>query len=118
MDRKLNITVGDEDRAALKARVKNAVATGTYQGEYMNFATPELLFTRLNDNRWKILHALIGMPEIGVRELARRISRDVRRVYDDAAILVDLGLLEKTDAGKLHCPFVEIHVDMRLRKAA
>lgn len=101
MDRRLTITVGSEDRAALKARMMAAVRTGTYQGEFMNFATPELLFTRLNDNRWKMLQALIGASKTGVRELARRVSRDVKRVHDDAAILVDLGLVEKVDAVSL-----------------
>ena len=52
MDRRLTITVGNEDRTALKARMMAAVGTGTYQGEFMSFATPELLFTRLNDNRY------------------------------------------------------------------
>ena len=118
MDRRLTITVGNEDRTALKARMMAAVGTGTYQGEFMSFATPELLFTRLNDNRWKVLPALIGASKTGVRELARRVGRDVRRVHEDATILVDLGLVEKTDDGKILCPFAEIHLDMRIKKAA
>ncbi len=116
MHRWLTITVGDEDRSALTTRMVATVETGTYQGEFINYSTPALLFTRLTDSRWKLLQALIGAPVTGVRELSRRIGRDVKRVHEDAAILADLGLIERTEGGKLLCPFSEIHLDIWLKK--
>jgi predicted transcriptional regulator len=56
--------------------------------------------------------------EVGVRELARRLGRHVKRVHEDAAALVDLGLVERTPEGALHCPYRDIHVDMQLEVAA
>jgi predicted transcriptional regulator len=42
----------------------------------------------------------------------------VKRVHEDAASLVDLGLIERSERGGLCCPFADIHVDMHLRQAA
>lgn len=36
------------------------------------------------------------------------------RVHGDAQALVELGLLECTEKGALHCPFVDIYVDMHI----
>jgi hypothetical protein len=118
MDRRLTITAGNEERTAIKACFETAVAEGVYRGEYMNFAAPALFFSRLNGNRWRILQSLIGAPEIGVQELAKGLGRGVRGGQDDTAVLIELGLIEGTEAGKLICPFVEIHVDMRIRRSA
>ena len=35
-----------------------------------------------------------------------------------AAVLVTLGLIERTERGGLLCSFDDIHVDMHLRRAA
>jgi predicted transcriptional regulator len=59
-----------------------------------------------------LLNALLGSGTVGVRELARRLGRDVRRVHEDAAALVELGLIEKDERGALYCPYGNIHVDM------
>jgi hypothetical protein len=42
----------------------------------------------------------------------------VKRVHEDAAELVTLGLVERTEAGALRCPFRDIHVDMHMATAA
>ena len=49
-----------------------------------------------------------------MRELARRVVRDVRRVHDDVEVLAELGLFERTDRGGVVCPFDAVHIDMRL----
>ncbi len=55
---------------------------------------------------------------MSVRELARRVARDPKRVLDDVRVLIDLGLVEKTPDEKIVCPFADIHVDMHLAVAA
>lgn len=57
---------------------------------------------------------MMGSGTVGVRELARRLGRDVKRVHEDAQILVKLGLLEKDQSGALLCPYNDIHVDMHV----
>ena len=118
MDRTLTITVSADVESRMKSLFKAATESKSYQGEFIDFATPALFFSKLSDKRWRLLHALQGAGEVGVRELARRVGRDVKRVHEDAAALIELGLLEKTERGALLCPFADIHVDMHLRNAA
>ena len=105
-------------RAALRAAARNAFAADAHQGETLNFETPAAFFSRLTEKRWAMLYALQGAGEVPVRELARRLERDVKRVHEDAGVLVELGLLERTERGGLVCPFDDIHVDMHLKRAA
>lgn len=116
MKRKLTITINSDWEDNLRHAAK-AAEKGRYAGEQLNFTSPGLFFGSLTENRWALVHTLQGAGEVGVRELARRIGRDVRRVHDDAATLVELGLIEKTDKGKLVCPYVDIHVDMHMKAA-
>lgn len=53
--------------------------------------------------------------EIAIRELARRVGRDVRRVHEDVQVLIELGLVERDAAGGVACPFDEVHIDMRMQ---
>jgi len=120
MKRVLTITLDDDWKKVLRQSGKKVCAglrSGRYQGERLNFETPAAFFSHLTPNRWEMIRVLQGAGEIGVRELARRLGRDVRRVHDDARALVALGLVERTDAGKLRCPYDEIHLDMHLRAA-
>jgi len=50
--------------------------------------------------------------ELSVRELARLVERDVKRVHEDVGILANLGLLERTDSGGVVCPYTSMHIDM------
>lgn len=121
-ERRLTITLRADWQSALReaaSRARVGLERGTYQGEVLNFETPGAFFARLTERRWAMVRALqeAGAP-VGVRELARRLGRDVKRVHEDAAALVALGLVERTEAGALLCPFADIHVDMHLATAA
>ena len=59
----------------------------------------------------------VGEGEVPVRELARRAHRDVKRVHEDAAEMVNFGLIERTERGVLVCPYFDIHIDMHMRRA-
>lgn len=115
--RTLTITVNADWKTALRAAGRKA-ATRSYQGETLNFESPGAFFGRLTARRWALVNVLQGAGEVAVRELARRVGRDVKRVHEDASVLVDLGLLERTPGGALLCPFADIHVDMHLRERA
>jgi predicted transcriptional regulator len=42
----------------------------------------------------------------------------VKRVHEDTSVLAELGLVERSERGGVWCPFEDIHVDLRLRRAA
>ena len=114
--RTLIVTVQPDWRGALRA-VGRAAEGRHYQGERLNFETPEVFFSRLTARRWALMHLLLGAGEVSVRDLARRAERDVRRVHEDVTMLAALGLVERTERGGVVCPFADIHVDMHLREA-
>lgn len=112
--RKLTITLQADWKAALRAAGQAAQRDG-YQGETLNFESPGEFFSRLTSRRWTMVNMLQSTATpLGVRELARRVGRDVKRVHEDANTLVDLGLIERNETGALYCPYSDIHVDMHM----
>lgn len=111
--RTLTITLQTDWKTALRAAGK-AAQKDTYQGETLNFQSPNAFFSRLTERRWIIINTLQQGGMMGVRELARQVGRDVKRVHEDAQILVELGLIERDTAGALYCPYTDIHVDMHI----
>lgn len=115
-DRHLTITLNSDWQTALRAAAKTAQADA-YQGEVLNFETPAQFFGQLTEKRWEIVRAAQGSGELAVRELARMVGRDVKRVHDDVVVLARLGLLERTERGGVVCPYKSLHIDMCLQAA-
>jgi len=114
--RYLTITLQHDWRAAIRAAGVAAKAD-TYQGEVLNFETPAQFFRQLSEKRWDIVRAAQGKSEMSVRELARVVDRDIKRVHEDVGILTELGLLERTESGGVSCPYTSMHIDMYLKAA-
>jgi predicted transcriptional regulator len=115
-ERTLTITLQPDWQNALRAAAKLARAD-TYQGEVLNFETPAQFFGQLTDKRWTLVRAAQGRGELALRELARLVGRDVKRVHEDVVILANLGLLERTASGGVLCPYSSMHIDMYLKAA-
>ena len=115
-DRHLTITLQPDWQSGLRKAAFN-LKTNRYQGEVLNFESPGHFFGQLTEKRWNIVRFAQGKGELSVRELARGVKRDVKRVHEDIGVLSHLGLLERTDAGGLVCPFAEMHIDMCLKAA-
>jgi predicted transcriptional regulator len=89
-----------------------------YGGEHFEFQSPAALFQAITPKRWELIETLQAAGPISLRALARELGRDVKRVHDDVRRLIEIGLIERTDKGKLSVPFDEIHTDFILRPAA
>ncbi len=116
IDRHLTITLQPDWKGALRAAAVAAKADA-YHGEVLNFETPGQFFGQLTQRRWDIVRAAQGKGPISVRELARFVGRDVKRVHEDVVTLAELGLLERTDSGGVVCPYASMHIDMYLKAA-
>lgn len=112
----LRIEVASDDE--FNARIVQAVERGEPQPPGYFFDTEEALLDTLTGNRFAILKALAGAGPVGVRELARRVGRDVRAVHADAQRLAAMGLIDKTGDGKLHFPYKAVDIRLGWRKAA
>lgn len=54
---------------------------------------------------------------MAIPETARRIGRDVKAVHVDVRALLDPGVLDKTDDGKIVFPHDAVHVDFTIKAA-
>ena len=90
---------------------------GKRQRARISFATPELLWKVLTAKRWDVLKAMAGQGPLTLREVARRVRRDVKAVHGDVHALIAAGLVEKTEAGQVAFPFDAIRVEFTLRAA-
>lgn len=112
------IQIRKDARAALResaGRVAAAVqGAGESGGATFTFSSAEQLFRALSPKRWALLEGLQALGPSSLRGLARSLGRDVKRVHDDVAALIDLGLIERDDAGQIRVPFDTIRVDCRL----
>jgi predicted transcriptional regulator len=97
----------DVSRRALEA------FRGRKQSARISFSSPELLWKVLTAKRWELLKTMTGQGPLTIREVARRLGRDVKAVHGDVHALLDAGLLDKTEKGRVVFPFDAVRVSSR-----
>src|SRR5260221_12487934 len=110
------VTIGISGLEDKKDRMRRAFA-GQEQGAFISFETVELLWKVITPKRWDLLRAMAGAGPLAIRELARRVGRDVKSVHGDVSALLKAGVLNRADDGRIEFPYDEIHVDFVLRAA-
>lgn len=83
----------------------------------ISFASPELLWRVLTQKRWELLKSLCGAGPISIREAARRVERDVKAVHGDVTALLNAGVLDRTDDGRIVFPYDAVKVEFLLQAA-
>ncbi|WP_395828628.1 DNA-binding protein [Elstera sp.] len=91
--------------------------TGTTTEPRISFETPEQLWKTFTPKRWALLRAMTGKGAIPLRQIARTVGRDVKAVHSDVHALIDVGIIDRTEAGFLF-PFDGIHVDFTVMAVA
>jgi predicted transcriptional regulator len=92
--------------------------TGKSGGDSFTFSSPAQLFTVLPPKRWDLIERLQALGPSSLRGLGRALGRDVKRLHEDVAVLLEWGFVARDDAGKLFVPYDVIHADFDLRAAA
>ena len=114
--RVLTITLQDNEAfwAAERAAGKRVDAGAGHQGEVYSFETIELLFRTITPRRWSLIRKLKEIGPSSLRGLARQLGRDVKRVHEDATLLLEDGIIERDDESKLFVPYDDIKVEVSL----
>lgn len=112
-----SVTITVEPISEVKQRMKAAFA-GQRQEPRISFASVELLWKVLAPNRLTLVQTLAGVGPVTLREAARRVGRDVRAVHADVHLLLNSGVLRKTDDGLIEFPYSAMHFDFTLKAAA
>ena len=110
------VTIGVSSMKELRQRTA-AAFRGKKQGARISFASEDLLWKALTPKRWALLKAMAGQGAMAIREIARRVKRDVRAVHSDVHALLKEGVLDRADDGRVEFPYDAIHVDFLLRAA-
>ncbi len=83
----------------------------------ISFASPELLWRVLTAKRLELLKALCGAGPVSIREAARRAGRDVKAVHGEVTALLNAGLLDRTNDGRIVFPYEAVKVEFVLEVA-
>ena len=110
------ITIGIADLQETKARMLGAFQ-GDQQGAHISFPSVELLWKVIAPKRWQILSVMTGSGPLAIREIARRVARDVKSVHGDVSALLKAGVIDRSEDGRVVFPYDELHVDFVLRAA-
>jgi predicted transcriptional regulator len=109
------VTLSVASRQDVNRRVI-AAFQGEEQGDHISFASVELLWQTLTKKRWDILQAMTGAGALSIREVARRVGRDVKAVHGDVTALLQAGVIDRTADGVVF-PYDAVHVGFTLGKA-
>jgi predicted transcriptional regulator len=87
-------------------------------------ATPSVNFLSYDDmhrvlapSRLAIVKAMAGQGPLAIREVARRVGRDVQAVHKDVTTLVNAGVLDRTETG-VEFPYDQLHFEFDVQAAA
>lgn len=94
------------------------------EGGNLPEATPSLMFPDydqlhhiLAPARLTIVKALAGQGPLSIREVARRVGRDVQAVHRDVTRLIDAGVIDRAEKG-IEFAYDRIHFDFDVQAAA
>jgi predicted transcriptional regulator len=99
-------------------RRAQAAFNGERQEPRINFASAQRFFSIMTPKRWEIVRTMLGAGPLSIREVARRVGRDVKGVHSDVTALLLCGVLDRTKEGKIVFPFNSVRVDFTLEAAA
>lgn len=109
----------DADLNAMGARFIEAWKGETIEPlSVITFETPSQLFSVLSPKRWQLIEQLQAIGASSIRALARALGRDVKRVHEDVVLLIEWGLVEKAEDGRIIVPYSEIEADFVLKASA
>ncbi|SDG33987.1 transcriptional regulator [Pelagibacterium luteolum] len=100
----------DAGRRALDGKANTATPT-------LNFASYEDMHRVLAPARLAIVKVLAGQGTLSIREVARRVDRDVQAVHRDVTTLITAGVIDRSEKG-ISFPYANIHFEFDVTAAA
>jgi len=104
--RTLELRIGDARDALDRFEAAwNRRTEGRRSLQVLSLADLPLLLRTLTPARWQLLDRLRDEGPVSVYQLAKRLGRDYKNVHTDVARLAEMGLIEKTDEGRVSVPW-------------
>jgi predicted transcriptional regulator len=110
------VTIGVASETEVRERTLRAFR-GQAQGAQISFPSVEMLWKIITPKRWDLLRLMTGTGPLAIREIARRMGRDVKSVHGDVHALLTAGILDHSPDGRVVFPYDAVHVDFTMRAA-
>jgi predicted transcriptional regulator len=114
----LNVTVGETllDSGRRAAQTMHALAAGRKVAPYFGVSFEQVgrMFSTFTPKRWELIAALRATGPISIAELARHLRRNYKNVHADVQQLSEWMAVERDVDGRVHVPWSEIKVDLKL----
>ncbi len=81
---------------------------------HLNFEDFSMLTSILTPKRLELLKCLRQQGPLSIRALAKLLQRDYKNVHGDMAVLIEAGLVQKTEKGLFQAPWDVIDAHVRL----
>lgn len=117
----LNIEVSSlEDDLAQFAKVWRDAEAGKSVRAYagIGFENAIALLSTLTPKRWLLIEALKSSGAQSIYALAKHLARNYSNVHTDVTRLLELGIVEKDETGKVFVPWDKVEVQFPLQKLA
>jgi len=116
----LNVIVGESvaDNLARARSAMEALQRGKMPRSHfgVGFAEVGQMLAVFTPKRWELLARLRETGPLTTAELARKLDRDYKNVHADVAALSEWLAVQRMEDGRVHVPWSEIVVDMKLPK--
>jgi predicted transcriptional regulator len=86
-------------------------------GDRISFENVSELWRILAPKRMEIVRVMTGAGPLAIREVARRMDRDFKAVHSDVTLLINAGILERTERGAVEFPYDRVHVEFDMMAA-
>ncbi len=67
--------------------------------------------------RWEILKVMTAKGDMSIREVSRLLECYVKSVHGDIHALLEAGVIQRTENGKIVFPYKSVHADFMLTSA-
>ncbi len=111
--KELKISVASQE--AVISDILSGVDAGASVYSFLSY---EDLHRTLTPKRIAIIDAMAGKGPLSMREIARLVGRDFKAVHGDITALVNIGLIDRGEAGGVVLPYDRLHIDVSLRANA
>ena len=110
-------TAGDAKARFVAAGARALAGAATEAVPTLDFLSYDDMHRVLAPSRLAIVKALAGQGPLSIREVARRVERDVQAVHRDVTTLIGAGVIDRTDKG-IAFPYKRIHFEFDVSAAA
>lgn len=109
------LIIGNQSAREINDRLLRVWKTGKSEhAARLDFVNLDDAWKLLSDKRRAIMHAMAGAGPLSIREIARRVGRDVRAVHSDVRLLHHAGVIDKTEDGQMTLPYKTIKFDFTI----